>query len=127
MGVIGERIAVGWLRRRGWRIVDTNRFVGHDEIDIVAESPDGSTISFVEVKSTRGRGGSIQNRVDVRKRDHLRRSAMKMASGYPEHSIRIDVITVQLIGWWIPRVRHFANVVQTRDLHASGRSRGARS
>ena len=120
-------MAVRWLRRRGWRILDTNLALGRDEIDIVAESPDGGTISFIEVKSTRGPFGSIQDRVGSVKQGRLRRSALKMVRRFPAHVLRVDVITVQLRGVWMARVRRFENVVHDRRGHASGSSRGGRS
>ena len=122
-GVAGERVAARWLRRRGWKIIDRNKLVGRDEIDIVAESPDGRTVAFIEVKSSRRSRSIRPERVDGAKRDRLRRSAGRLAGRFPDRWVRIDVITVELPRWRLPHVRHYVNVVQARDAHASGRSR----
>ena len=48
LGVFGEDAACGYLRRRGWRILDRNFSCRAGEIDIVARR--GRYIAFVEVK-----------------------------------------------------------------------------
>jgi putative endonuclease len=55
LGILGEKIAVRYLEKKGYQILDKNyssRFVSgpqRGEIDIVAKK--GETISFVEVKT----------------------------------------------------------------------------
>ncbi|MBG84302.1 MAG: hypothetical protein CMJ40_07145 [Phycisphaerae bacterium] len=127
IGSVGERIAARWLRRRGWRIIDVNRRVGCDEIDVIAESPDGISVSFIEVKSSRQIDARLIDRVDEGKRARLRRSARRLASRFPRHRVRVDVMTVELSRWPWSRVHHYGNVVQYRGDQASGRSRGGTS
>ena len=48
-GTLGEDIAVDFLRRKGYILLDRNWRSGHKEIDIVARQ--GDTVVFVEVKA----------------------------------------------------------------------------
>ena len=49
IGMLGERIAISYLRKRGYRILDTNYENKIGEIDIVAKK--SGVIIFVEVKA----------------------------------------------------------------------------
>lgn len=49
IGEMGEQMACDFLRSRGHQILDRNWRVGHLELDIVSEAPDG--LHFVEVKA----------------------------------------------------------------------------
>jgi len=51
LGKMGEEIAVGYLRKKGYLILATNWRAGRNEIDIVAR--DKGTLVIVEVKSRR--------------------------------------------------------------------------
>lgn len=53
-GSQAEQIAQEYLRRKGYRIVDSNWQYGHLELDIIAE--DGDELVIVEVKSRYGSG-----------------------------------------------------------------------
>lgn len=50
VGNQGEALAVAFLKRAGFRIVEANVAMRFGEIDIVAESPQGAVV-FVEVKA----------------------------------------------------------------------------
>ena len=50
-GKLGEVIARAYLRKNGYRIVETNYRCGLGEIDIIAT--EGDTVVFIEVKSRR--------------------------------------------------------------------------
>ncbi len=49
IGELGEKIAVRYLRLRGYVIKDRNWRTGHMELDIIAAR--GNTLAFVEVKT----------------------------------------------------------------------------
>lgn len=51
LGKQGEELAVGYLREKGYVILDLNFRAGRNEIDIVAR--DGDTLVIVEVKARR--------------------------------------------------------------------------
>jgi putative endonuclease len=53
-GDSAEHVAQGYLREKGYKILDTNWRTGHLELDIVAQ--DGEELVIVEVKSKMGEG-----------------------------------------------------------------------
>ena len=109
LGLLGERIAAKWLRRRGWRVLEHRFQNGHRDLDLVVQR--GKTVAFVEVK-TRSKlnfGGPISG-VDFRKLQQLRRSALVWMSRYgrSENEYRIDVIAV-LVSDNQVKIRHVEN------------------
>lgn len=48
-GIIGEKIAQGYLINKGYEILENNYYTRRGEIDIIAKI--NNTISFVEVKT----------------------------------------------------------------------------
>jgi putative endonuclease len=91
----GERIAVDFLVKKGYRIVRRNYRFGRGEIDIVAQ--DGAELVFVEVKTRRtSTFGEPEEAVTRKKQSQIR----TVAEGYLfEHAIddqpcRFDVIAV---------------------------------
>ena len=87
-----------------------NRQVGVDEIDIVAESPDGRVLACIEVKTSRS-PGDLLDRVTGAKQRRLLRSARRLATRWPHHLVRIDVMTIELVPWRRARVCHLPNAV----------------
>src|SRR5262249_39086282 len=53
-GAAAERRAAWWYRLRGWRVLDTNVWVGGNEGDLIVRR--GGVVRFVEVKEKRGDG-----------------------------------------------------------------------
>ena len=49
IGKIGERIAARYLRKQRYKIIDTNKHLSHNEIDLIVSNKD--YIVFVEVKT----------------------------------------------------------------------------
>lgn len=49
VGKRGERLAVRYLKKNGYKIIETNRHQSHNEIDIIASNRD--FLIFVEVKT----------------------------------------------------------------------------
>ncbi len=89
VGDIGEDIAVEFLERRGYRIVDRNVFVDRDEIDVIYESNEGR--AAVEVKTTQ-RGADPFDAITDTKLHRVRRAI----AGYGHPILSIDVIGVAL-------------------------------
>ena len=94
-GAIGEGIAVEYLEKKGYRVVDRNYRYERGEIDIVAE--DGDTLVFVEVKSRRSLSyGEPHESVTEKKRAQIR----KVAEGYLfaksiiDRACRFDIISI---------------------------------
>ncbi len=70
LGREAEAAAEGFLRRKGYRILDRNVRVGRGELDIVARS--GETLVFVEVKARRtDRYGGVAYAVTAQKERQL--------------------------------------------------------
>lgn len=51
LGKWGEEYATKYLRDNGYTIVERNWRAGHRDIDIIARTPDNTTVVFVEVKT----------------------------------------------------------------------------
>ena len=56
IGDIGEEVAVKYLERKGFRVIERNYLRKWGEIDIIAEK--GNLLSFIEVKSVSRESGS---------------------------------------------------------------------
>ncbi|MGE0128780.1 MAG: YraN family protein [Blastocatellales bacterium] len=109
LGELGERLAVEYLKRQGYRIVATNFItpIGHSltgrqitgEIDIVAydESARPFTLAFIEVKTrSSDEIASPEAAVDIRKQRQIIRAARvyRRITGISEEPYRYDVVSV---------------------------------
>jgi putative endonuclease len=86
--------AARWLRLRGYRVLDHNRWLGGAELDLVVRR--GRVLAFVEVKSKSGDGfGDPIEMVDDVKVARIRRAAQLWLAAHPESTglvVRFDVI-----------------------------------
>ena len=120
LGIFGERIALDYLKNKGYQILDrnySNKFVsgpGRGEIDIIAKKDD--IISFVEVKAlTSDEIIRPEEKVDYLKQ----RKLIKTAQGWlikkktPLNSKwQIDVISIKINQILKKaKIRHFQNAV----------------
>lgn len=97
-GKDAEHFAVAYLRRRGYRILETNvRFVG-GEIDVVAD--DHGVLVFVEVRARRaGLFGAAEESISPTKRRRIVQAAEMYLQRHEEAAARpsrIDVVAIQL-------------------------------
>lgn len=95
LGRRGEALAAGWLRHRGWRVLERNFRFGHKEIDLIVRR--GRLVAFVEVKTRSGRGfGHPLDAVTLRKRREIEAVARCWATrhGRPDDIYRFDAIAV---------------------------------
>lgn len=128
-GRLGEDVAVRFLERKGYQILDRNfqrkvcRFL-KSEIDIVAKKEE--VVVFVEVKTLRKNdfqedGGFFpEEKVNFRKKQKIIRTAQEwlLKKRIPlESKWQIDVIAVE-IGRQTRKVRihHFENAVSQNEL-----------
>ena len=96
-GNLGEKLAGDFLKKRGYRIVETNYRCPEGEIDIVAR--DRETLVFVEVRTKRSRAfGSPEESITAAKKERMRAAAYHYQQDHdnlPE-LWRIDVVAVEL-------------------------------
>ncbi len=94
-GIWGEKIAVRFLKKRGYKILATRLKIKHDEIDIVAQKDD--LLIFVEVKTRASENyGRAASAIGERKKRALQRGIynyLKKLKINPQN-IRIDCIEV---------------------------------
>ena len=123
LGRIGERTAALWLEDNGYTIVGRNVRMGHDEIDLVAET-DGF-VCFVEVKTRRQYPeyrtpeGTPAEAVDFKKQTAMVRSAEAwMAQNPTDRTPRLDVMEVYADpaddGFRLLLIRHLPGAVRKR-------------
>ena len=94
LGRWGEAQAAGWLRERGWRILEAGWHCRFGEIDLIAE--DGRYLAFVEVKLRKSAAfAPARAAVDRRKQEKLRTAAQLYLAECPtELQPRFDVAEV---------------------------------
>lgn len=111
LGKQGENLAVSYLTKHGYRILQRNFKVRYGEIDIIALYD--HTLIFVEVKTREDTSfGAPEEAVTPRKLREVVRTAQFFKSLHPElpESMRIDVIAILLEGNSIRRLEHIPNV-----------------
>lgn len=96
LGRWGEKQAVRYLKRRFYRIVETNYRAVTGEIDIIARR--GKLLVFVEVKTRRStRCGAAVEAVNERKQRQIIRTAQWYLAKHANEDLqpRFDVIAIQ--------------------------------
>lgn len=97
LGASGEKIAKDFLKKKGYRIRETNFHCREGEIDIIAEKDD--YLIFVEVRTKSSYGfGTPEESVTYAKKERLVTSAftyLKSHQNLPS-SWRIDVVAIEL-------------------------------
>jgi len=95
LGKSGEDLAVSFLKKNGFEILERNYRYGHKEIDIIGK--DKTTIVFIEVKTGRSKNfGSPQGWVNLKKQKNI----IEVAQAYiQEHDLgdfdfRFDVVAI---------------------------------
>jgi len=97
LGSWGEKIAVGYLKKHGYQIVETNFRCRQGEIDIIAQ--DNEYLVFIEVRTRKGYGfGTPEESVNVTKQKKLVSLAFAYLQTHRNHSSlwRFDVVAVEL-------------------------------
>ncbi len=99
LGQTGERLALEYLRDRGFELVEANWRCPNGELDLIMGH--GGTIVFVEVRTRRGEDhGTPEESVTAAKRSRLLTLAeLWLSERYPDSEppdCRIDVVGVHL-------------------------------
>ncbi len=96
-GILGEKIASQFLRKRGYRIKEANYRCPEGEVDLVAEHKD--CLVFVEVRTKRSLAfGTPEESITASKKERLK----KVAAYYQQthdalpQQCRIDVVAIEL-------------------------------
>ena len=114
IGDRGERAAVRFLKRKGFKILAKQYRNQFGEVDVIAL--DGSQIVFVEVKTRQSTdAGQPFEAVDRRKQQKLTKLALVWLKKYKrlEQSARFDIVSVI----WPqnsaePQIQHFVNAFE---------------
>lgn len=96
-GIEGEKIAVSYLRQKGYRIIERNFHGRGGEIDIIAL--DSDTLVFVEVKArSTEEFGSPLEAITYRKMKSLIKTAQfyKIKNPKLPEAMRIDAVAISL-------------------------------
>jgi len=113
VGSRGEKLAVDFLKRRGYKIIQRNFRCREGEIDIIAQQ--GDCLVFVEVRTKKGsRFGTPEESVTLSKREKLisLANAYLQACDNPPAWWRIDVVAVELApDNKVSRLEHIENAV----------------
>ena len=96
-GILGEKLARGFLLKRGYRIREANYRCPQGEVDLIAEQ--GGCLVFIEVRTKTGPGfGTPEESITAAKKEHLRAVAAQYRQtheGLPQ-LWRIDFVGVEL-------------------------------
>ena len=93
----GENLACGYLRKRGYHILETNYRCRRGEIDIVARH--NEYLVFIEVRTKKGDSyGSPEESITRAKKERLKIIALHYQQEHKcdEIPLRIDFIAVEL-------------------------------
>jgi putative endonuclease len=96
-GILGEKLARDFLRKRGYRILEANYRCPAGEVDLITRHKD--FLVFVEVRTKRSRDfGTPEESITETKKGHLRAVAAHYQQSH--HNLpqlwRIDVVAVEL-------------------------------
>ena len=96
-GIRGEKLAKDFLKKRGYRILETNYRCPEGEIDIIARHKD--SLVFIEVRTKKSlEFGSPEESITPAKRERLRTIASRYQQTHNDLPPlwRIDVVAVEL-------------------------------
>lgn len=96
-GILGEKLARDFLKKQGYRILETNYRCPIGEIDIVAKHKD--SLVFIEVRTkTSLEFGSPEESITPAKKERMRDTALHYQQTHDNLPLswRIDVVAVEL-------------------------------
>lgn len=112
IGDQGERIALGYLKKIGYKIIETNFRKPFGEIDIIAK--DKNTLVFVEVKTrTTEKFGSPQEGITSWKKRRIIRAVQSylLKENFKNIPFRIDVLAIKKDLNQNIIIKHFKNAI----------------
>lgn len=115
LGRRGEELAVGFLKKRGYKIIERNYRCRRGEIDIVAQ--DKKEIVFIEVKTRRSlRYGLPEEAISFYKREHIIKVGLIYLQQHrlEEVNARFDVVSISMEGEKVKEIRLIKNAFEGR-------------
>ena len=118
LGAFGEKIAINFLKRKGYQILDKNfsfaSGLQKGEIDIVAKK--GETISFVEVKTLIDASNFLpEEKVNFQKQEKIKKIAqiwLDKNKRALDSKWQIDVLSIKIDpSFKKAKVKHLENIV----------------
>jgi putative endonuclease len=97
LGDLGEQLAKSHLKKRGYKLIETNYRCHSGEIDIVAKQKD--CLVFVEVRTRSNlEYGTPEESLSPTKQNHMIKCAYDYLQKHPKHpeNWRIDLVAVEL-------------------------------
>ena len=113
LGQKGEKLAIKYLKKSGYKIICTNYRCPAGELDIVAQHQE--YLVFVEVKTRSSRQfGTPFDAVDFRKQRQISRAGeyYLIEKEIGECDIRFDVIAILIEEKRVPQVEHIRNAFE---------------
>ena len=110
VGILGERLAFSYLKKRGYKILLVNYKSPVGEIDLVVR--DGSSLVFVEVKTRRTEAmGVPAESVTFHKRRQIAKAAQYYLKQFNilDIACRFDVVSIFLLSETMPRIERIQN------------------
>jgi putative endonuclease len=96
LGILGEKTAKDFLKKKGYRIRELNFRCRHGEVDIVAEKKD--ILVFIEVRTKKSTEfGSPEESITSAKKEKIITTALYYLNSHPNLSLswRIDFVAVE--------------------------------
>ena len=112
LGKQGEEKAIEFLKKKGYRIIETNYLKRTGEIDIIAFDPHYNEYVFTEVKTRRNLSfGYPEESVDEKKIEKITETAENwlIDKNIKNPEWRIDIISIEWKGA-NPEIRHIQNI-----------------
>lgn len=116
IGAIGEDIALNYLKKNGYKILDRNFKTKWGELDIVAQK--NKVIIFIEVKTLRQNQGTFvpEDEITFHKAQQLRKMAQIYLSANKlplDIAQQIDILAIELAeNSQIANIRHIENAIE---------------
>jgi len=115
IGDLGEELAVSFLERNRYRILERNYRCKGGEVDIVARDPRDKSLVFVEVKARRGLSyGVPQLAVTPFKQRQISKAALTWLAKHrhQDTNARFDVIAILWADGGAPTIEHIVNAFE---------------
>lgn len=111
IGKFGEDLAVNFLTKRGYKIINRNLKISYKEIDIIAEDKD--TLVFIEVKTRTSNyfGDGLESMNQQKNHNLVRATELYLYFHEWPGDARIDVILINInIKEKIAKIKHYQNI-----------------